>query len=104
MIIIFLAFQIILTIIGVNIYNRRIHFESKHCWRDRFDLQCGRIDPADLVCPSDVVERIYMVHMGIPDVLLWLVRLYPFCNELMGLISVICHNKKLVFEKYRQDE
>ena len=27
-------------------------------------------------------------------------RVYPFFNEIVGLISVMCHNKKIVFEKY----
>ena len=31
MIIAFLVFQLIMTIVGVNIYDRRIHFESKKC-------------------------------------------------------------------------
>lgn len=104
MIIVFLAFQVILTIVGVNIYNRRIHFESNTCRIPRFDLQCGWTRPSDLVCSSDVGEGVHMVHLGLPYVLVESCRLYPFCNEMMGLISVICHNKKLVFEKYRQDE
>jgi hypothetical protein len=45
-----------------------------------------------------------MVCMGISDVKNGLFRIYPFANELMGLISVMCHNKKIIFEKYRQDE
>jgi hypothetical protein len=48
-----------------------------------------------------MVKGIHLVCMGIFDVNNVLGRVYPLVNEGMGLISVMCHNKKIVFEKYR---
>jgi hypothetical protein len=42
--------------------------------------------------------------VGLPQVVVPTSSVYPICNELMGLVSVMCHNKKIIFEKYRAEE
>ncbi len=69
---------------------------------DRFDFQYCRIRNADLVWIGAMANGIHLVYLGFLDVQIKCFRVYPTANELVGLISVMCHNKKIVFEKYRQ--
>ena len=41
--------------------------------------------------------------MGPVVVKVRLISVYPLFNEFAAFVSVICHNKKIVFEKFRSE-
>ena len=67
----------------------------------RSNMQYLRVGNVGLVWPFPMAKRVYLVYLGVFDVKIKLYRVYPVFNEGMGIISVMCHNKKVVFEKYR---
>ena len=63
----------------------------------RLNSEHNRSINAHMVCFGTLVKIVYLVCLGLFDVFMSLFRVYPFVNELMGLISVICHSKKIIF-------
>lgn len=67
----------------------------------RFGVKCGGSGTVSVVLPGAVAKVIHLVHLGLPLVMKHLFSVYPLANEMVAFVSVICHNKKIVFEKFR---